>query len=315
MADQLQATDLKVSYAYINWILQTNRAIVGHLYWFTSSTGINDYFTDLDVNVSWNNQTWKSQSLRFEGLQRKVGIGLSVDEQTLKIWSWGNTAGATADTLFGANFLTGAEEGLLDGAVIRRFRIVWQFTSGNVAQDVATTLPIAVWPLFTGYMSQVEKGGISHIECKVKSALVRLTTNMPRNYFQPGCLWTLYDSGCTLVKASFAVTGTVGSGGDAITIPVSGGVPSPLGADGIANYAQGRLDFTSGVNSGLQVLMDTNDTTNIYLAYPLNALPSPGDGITFYPGCSKAFKTCDTKFSNKANFRGFDKVPPVVISA
>ena len=47
----------------------------------------------------------------------------------------GDTPGP-ADTLFGANFLTGAEEGLLDGAIIRRYRIVWHFQSGDVQTDI-----------------------------------------------------------------------------------------------------------------------------------------------------------------------------------
>ena len=306
--------NLKVSFQYIQWILQTNKAILGHLYMFTSATGVNDYFTDLDINIYYNQQIWKSSSLRFEGLQRKVKIGTAVDEQTLKIWA------APTDTLFGANFLSGAEEGLLDGAMIVRYCIVWPFVTGNAAVDLGNEVldrqrpPIAVWPLFTGFMGPIVKGGVSHIEFKVKSALHKLTVNMPRNYFQPGCLWTLFDAGCTLAKNSFAVTGTIGAAPTSRIIPVAGGIVTPTGADNIASYALGRLLFTSGVNAGLQVLIDNNDAVNLYLAYLLNALPSSGDTVTYYPGCSKSFNTCDKKFSNSANFRGFDKVPQVMIS-
>ena len=311
--------NLKVSYQYIAWILETNRAIMGHLYKFTSATGVNDFFTDLDVDINYDLATWKSTSLRFEGLQRKVGIGLNVDEQTLKIWA------APEDTLFGANFLSGAEEGLLDGAVIARYRAIWNFITGNASIDVQKQ-PLVVFPLFTGYTSQITKGGASHVEMKVKSALVKLNVNMPQNYFQPGCGWTLYDSGvfnpdgtafvkgCTLLKAHFAVTGTIGAAPTLNTIPIVGGISSIIGADGIAQYAQGRLLFTSGVNNGLQVLISTNNAVNLYLAYPLNALPSTGDTVTYYPGCSKSYNTCQTKFANQANFRGFDKVPPIVLS-
>ena len=299
---------LKVSRQFIAWLLQSNRAIMGHLYQFTSNSGANDYFTDLDIDVNYGGHVWKSDSLRFEGLQRKVNIGLSVDEQTLKVWA------SPTDTLFGSNFLSGAEQGLLDGATIVRYRIVWAFVTGNAASDVALA-PLAVWTLFTGYTSAIAKGGASHIEFKVKSALTKLNVNMPRNYYQPGCLWTLFDAGCTLVKASFAVTGTVAAGPTANVIPVSGGIAIATGADGIQQYQQGRLQFTSGVNSGLQVLIDNNDASNLYLAYRLNAVPSAGDTITFYPGCSKAYTTCSLKYSNQANFRGFDKVPPIMVSA
>lgn len=299
--------NLKVSSQYIEWTLEANRGIMGHLYQFQSATGVNDYFTDLDVDItSFMGATWKSGSLRFEGMQRKIGIGLNVDEQTLKIWA------APTDTLFGSNFLTGAYQGLLNGAVITRFRAVWPFVTGNAATDVRAA-PLAAWALFTGYTSLLPKGGASHIELKVKSALAKMNVNMPRNYYQPGCLWTLFDDGCTLHKAAFGVTGAVTSA-TALAVVISGGIVTPIGADGIANYGQGRLLFTSGVNSGLQVLIDTNDTTSLYLAYPLLTPPAPGDTVTFYPGCSKAYNTCDVKFNNKNNFRGFDKVPPVMLS-
>ncbi len=300
--------NLKVSQTYINWVLATNRGIMGHLYQFTSNTGIQDYFTDMDLDINYNGIVWKSDSLRFEGMGRKVSVGLSVDEQSVKIWA------KPTDTLFGANFLTGAEEGLLDGAIIVRSRIIWKFTTGNAAVDVQA-IPLAVWPLFTGYTSAIDKGGASHIDLKIKSALVKLNVNMPRNYYQPGCLWTLFDKGCTLSKSDFGVFGIISTGPTSIVIPIMGGISPAIGADGIAQFAQGRLLFASGVNSGLQVLIDTNDAANLYLAYPLNALSAAGDTIAYYPGCSKSFNTCQVKYNNDNNFRGFDKVPPIMISA
>lgn len=299
---------LKVPVDYITWSMGTNRGIMAHLYQFTSNSGVNDYFTDIDVDITYNNVVWKSNSLRFEGLHRKLSIGLSVDEQTMKIWA------KPDDTLFGGNFLTGAQQGLLDGAIIVRYRAIWCFNTGNAAVDIQAA-PDAVWPLFTGYTANITEGGKSHIELKVKSALVKLNVDMPRNYYQPGCLWTLFDIGCTLNKASFAVTGTIDTGPTGLVIPVVGGVTPDIGADGIPQYAQGRLLFTSGINDGLQVLIDRNDASNLYLAYPLNVSPSAGDTITFYPGCSKSFTTCRDKFANDANFRGFDKVPPIMLSA
>lgn len=298
--------NLKVNSTYINWVLGTNRGIMGHLYQFTSVANVNDYFTDLDTDIVYNGQTWKSGSLRFEGLQRKVAVGLSVDEQSLKIWA------SPTDTLFGSNFLTGAEQGLLDGAVIRRYRAIWAFVTGNAAVDVQS-LPIGIWPQFTGYTSIITKGGSSHIEMKVKSALVKLNVNMPRNYYQPGCLWTLYDTGCTLNKSSFTTAQVISSATTLAIAPV-GGISPVNGADGIPNYAQGTLLFTSGVNNGLQVLIDKNDATNFFLAYPLDQAPSPGDDINVSFGCSKSFNTCSVKYSNTANFRGFDKVPPIMVS-
>ena len=292
---------------YLHFLTCCDRAIMAHLYEFHNAAGTAvDYFTDFDIPIFYQNVLWKANSLRFEGLQRKIGIGVAIDEQTLKIWS------SPTDTIFGGNFLSGAEEGLLDGTLVRRRRIIWEFVTGNVMQDILNP-PLYEWTLFTGFMGQIAKGGASHVEFKVKSALEKLSVNMPRNYYQPGCLWTLYDQGCLLPKQNYAFHSTV-LATDNVTVAPVGGVNPAFGPDGLPFFAQGRLLFNSGVNAGLQVLIDANDTVNLLLAYPLSALPSPGDSITFYPGCSKTFNTCKVKFNNTDNFRGFDKVPPVFIS-
>lgn len=303
----MAAQPSKVSPEYIAWLATTDRAIMGHLYQFTNANGVNDYFTDLDIDVYYNEVIWKSKSLRFEGLQRKIAIGLNVDEQSMKVWA------APTDTVFGEPFLQNVQAGALDGALISRSRIIWKFVTGNAATDIKQP-PIAAWVLFTGYTSVVDKGGTSHIELKIKSALNKLDVNMPRNYFQPGCNWTLFSPGCTLIKSAFAVAGTVAAGPNSITIPVAGGIATPTGLDGLPQYQQGRLLFTSGQNKNLQVFIDSNDSSNLYLAYPLSIVPSVGDTFNYFPGCSKLYNTCSVKFSNANNFRGFDKVPPVMVS-
>lgn len=303
----LQQQNLKVSSQYLSFIKSHNRAIVCNLYKFTSFNGAVDYFTDMDCDINFFSVIWKSGSLRISGIQRKTAIGLSVDEQTMKI------AASPTDTLFGSNFLTGAEQGLLDGCLVQRYRAIWPVASGNAFQDVQQ-LPIAVYCLFTGYTAEISNGGVASVEVKVRSALAKLEVNMPQNYYQPGCNWTLFDNGCTLIKQNFVILGNVDNGPSANVLPIVNGLNPVNGLDGLPQYAQGRLQFLSGVNSGLEVLIDTNDANNLYLAYALDQLPSPGDQVIFTPGCSKMFNTCDKKYSNKANFRGFDKVPPVSIS-
>ncbi len=294
-----------ITQAYIDFVQSCTRAVVGHLYLFTSLAGAVDFFTDLDFDVNYNSFLWKSSSLRIDGLRRKTSIGLTVDEQALKIYA------LPTDTIFGGNFLTAAEAGVLDGCLIQRYRAVWAVRTGDLLADVQNNPPIMVWQMFVGYTSKIDKGGQTRIEMKVKSPLVKLEVNMPRNFYQPGCNWTLFDNGCTLNKASFATDFTVSVGGKN-QITIAGSIA--VGADGLAQYAQGRLLFTSGANNGLLILIDANDTNDFYLAYPLNIAPSAGDTFTAYPGCSKSFTTCDLKFGNKANFRGFDKGPPIAVS-
>lgn len=281
--------------------------IMAHLYQFVSASGDNDYFTDMDADINIAGTIYKSGGLRIQGLKMKVAIGVSVDEQECVIWA------SPTDTLFGATFLSGMAEGLMDGGQIIRSVAVWTPVTGDPYLDTVAP-PIASWVLFTGYMSTIEKIGRASVTFKVKSPLVKLNMNMPRRFYQPTCNWSLFDAGCTLLASAFAVSGTIGSGPNLTTIPVSGGIATPNGADGVPNYQRGRIFFNSGDNEGLLATVDTNDADNLYLAYPLNTVPNAGDSITFYPGCSKTFATCQSKFNNTQNFDGFDLVPNVFVS-
>ena len=294
---------------YITELLNGQRQwIIGHLFTFTSAAGSLDYFTDMDTDISYGGITYKSNGLRIDGIKTKLGVGANVDEQEVIIWA------SPTDTLFGAAALAGLASGLMDGGMIARDRIIWLPQTGDVGQDIQFP-PRAVWRTFMGYMSTIERLGRASITFKVKSPLVRLNTDMPRNFYQPACLWSLFDSGCTLDKPGFAVGGTVGSSGIAPNaVPVSGGVSPVVGGDGLPYFQRGRIVFTSGVNNGLQATLDTNDSGTLYLAYPITDLPSPGDTFIAYPGCSKTFATCQNKFANSIHFRGFDKVPPVFVA-
>jgi len=167
--------------------------------------------------------------------------------------------------------------------------------------------------MFQGLVSEITKIGRTFVQMKVKSPLILLNIDMPRNTYQPSCNWTLFDAGCTLSKAAFGTAGAVDTGPDVIRIPWAGGVlPSTLGADNVPYYAQGRLLFTSGILNTQQFFISTNDAAALYLVGNIDT-PAPGDTFTAFAGCSKTVDACNLKFSNLLNFRGFPYVPPVVV--
>lgn len=275
------------------------------LFTFTMRSGTQDRFTDLDFNIVYNLQTYKANSIRIEGLRSKLAVGWQVDEQEVKISAY------PGETLAGADFFAALESGLLDGAYIQRSRGFWAAGDGPAYEDFAAD-PIAVIPIFTGRVSTIDKIGRTHAQIRVKSPLSLLDIDMPRNTYQAGCQWLLYGPGCGLDRADFTTSFTVVSA-DHRNITVAS-IGTPTGADGLASYLQGRLLFTSGDNNGLQTIIATNTSTVFTLQYPLLTVPAPGDTFDASWGCSKGVESCDLKFNNKLNFRGFPRVPPVVVS-
>jgi uncharacterized phage protein (TIGR02218 family) len=76
-------------------------------------------------------------------------------------------------------------------------------------------------------------------------------------------------------------------------------------------YDGGELRWTSGANAGQTVAVCSWDATTSTLTLFLPALYpiEVGDAVTIRPGCDKIFATCQAKFANAVNFRGFPHVP------
>lgn len=284
--------------------LQGDRFFIAELYTFSLRNGTNWHYTGADVTLSVSGTAYLGNQLLISGLGVKLGIGTSVDEQEMRIAAWpGDTS------MDGVRFLAGIFDGLLDGAYVTRQRAFWASPA-----DIGSE-PTVVVPIFIGRVSTVSKVGRTSAQVKVKSPLVLLNIDMPRNFYSAGCQHTLYDSGCTLLKGDFGFPGIVGTGPTSLVIPWQGGVnPGPTGGDTLPNYAQGRLLFTSGELNGLQFSIGNNDVNNLYMTYPFDEMPSAGDRFVAYFGCSKTINSCENKFSNLQNFRGFPFIPPVINS-
>ncbi len=290
----------------VNLLLSSQQLLVAELYTFQFADGSLDHFTNIDMDLIISGVTYKSKSIRIEGLRFKLAVGFQIDEQDVKI------AAYPFETLGGANFFTAVESGLLDGATITRQRAFWQPVDGRPFVDYQNT-PAGVVTLFIGLVSTINKIGRSMVEMKLKSPMKLLDIDMPRNTYQPSCQWTLYDQGCTLTRATFTSSFTVSTANTSVIDPV-GGIPTPVGADGVSSYYQGLLVFTSGVNNNIQTVVRDNDGTSFFLQYPLRVAPGVGDTFSVSLGCAKTSDTCNLKFNNLNNFRGFPRVPPVVVS-
>jgi uncharacterized phage protein (TIGR02218 family) len=201
----------------------------------------------------------------------------------------------------GVPLLQAVLRGILDSARITMAKIF--LTSW------ADTTPGLV-PWAQGRVNQVSAGRFSAL-ISVNDDTELLNVPMPRNLIQPGCVHTLYDAGCGLSRATFAVTGTVS------------GTPSVLTFN--TNLTQvnkyfdlGVLTFTSGVNNGLSFVVKTyvNASGNITCVRPMPSAPAAGNTFSIVPACLKSQAACSNAssaagpaFNNLAHFRGYPYVP------
>jgi uncharacterized phage protein (TIGR02218 family) len=256
---------------------------------FTLRSGLILTYTNVDVTFTYSGVSYLAHSILIDGLKYKASVGLEVDQQQITV-----SALATDTITGGAPFLQALRDGAFDGCEIERDRVFFSDRIGGTAIGAVT--------LFKGRLGTVDQIGRTSAKLTVNSDLVLLDIDMPRNIYQPTCLHTLYDSGCTLIKNAFGTTGTVGTGSTAGVIVWSG-------AD--TNFQQGSITFTSGVNAGVTANVNAVAAgVSLTLGYPLQSVPAPGDSFTVYYGCDHTPGTCQAKFNNLSNFRGFPYVPP-----
>jgi uncharacterized phage protein (TIGR02218 family) len=255
-------------------------------YTFTLRTGTVITVTNLDQPVTYNSVVFSSTGVLVSGLRYKASTGLSVDKQQVTIYA------RPTDLVAGSMFLAALRSGAFDGCSVQRDRVFMSTLGGTVIGGVT---------LFKGRMVSIDDVGRSSANITVATDLVILENNMPHNTYQPTCVHVLYDSGCTLPKGSFSVSGTALAGSNAETLNMTGITTS---------HAQGTITVTSGANSGLTATVKSASAGTLKLMYPLPSPIATGDAVTVYFGCDHKFATCLSKFANTANFRGFPYIPP-----
>ncbi len=260
--------------------------LMADCYTFTLRSGLILTYTNADVAITMNGVTFVANSVLVDGLAFKCATGLDVDQQHITI------AARPSDTVGGVPFLVALHHGVFDGCEVQRERA---FLASWMAPPIGSVI------LFKGRMTQIDRIGRTSAEITVASDLVLLDLDMPRNLYQPTCGHALYDSGCGLIKNAYGSTALVGAGSTAVTIAFGGAS---------ALFVQGTIVFTSGRNAGVSASVKSAEPGAVTLGYPLASVPAVGDAFTIYQGCDHTSATCQAKFANLANFRGFPFVPP-----
>lgn len=209
-------------------------------------------------------------------------------------------------TVGGYTLSKASRYGVLDNARITMWKI---FLAPAEPYLIDTTTGKNFW--FGGRVNEVKTGRFS-TDITVNNDLELLNVSMPRNLYQSGCVHTLYDTGCTLSKATFRKTGTVSG------TPTVNGFNTSL-TDPTAYFDQGVITFTGGANNGLSrgVKSYVSASGAIQLVSPLPIAPAASDPFNILPACTKTQAACTNSnpavappFNNVTlHFRGYPYIP------
>lgn len=281
----------------IHALLATGEFMTADTFVIEPITGDPLYYTNYqqDVTVSpvYNSliyQTYKSKGVLIEGLRMVSSIGVQVDEQQL-------TFNFPADPVGFQNRISWPQAilyGILDGAVIRRDRYI---------RANPSTPWVGGWTMFRGLVSGIDSVGRSSAILRVKSNLVLLDVQMPRDFYEPNCKNTWGDSNCGIDQASFMTVGTMGPSPTRTVIPWSGSS---------SGYALGKIHVSSGDDTVRVRTISSADASALYLSYPLDFDPIEGQTFQAYLGCDRTSARCQFFHGEtnwKSRFKGFPFVP------
>lgn len=282
-------------------ILATGQYIKLEFYEFTLADGTTVLrYTNADVPVKVGANTYQT-GLTILRSASKQKMGLGVQQLELEIWPQGdNPAGSI--TIGGYPFLRAVNLGLFDGA---RLLFSKGFFNPPVYGSVDTTPGIVAWN--QGKVSNAVASR-SRARISIGDDTQQLNVMMPRNVLQTGCVHSLYDAGCTLVKGAGG-TSTIGA------VTGSPGVlqfNSNVGTSTDGFYDLGTILWLTGALAGISRTVRAylySSGAQFTLFNPLPAIPAVGDTFRCYAGCDKTQATCSSKFSNLAHFRGYPYVP------
>lgn len=239
-------------------------------------------FTDHDCDLVFNGVTFRANT-GLSASQLEMGLGLAPGTA--------EAAGAlTDDSLAEKDLLNG----LYDGAAVETWLVDWRNVEDRILLDVAT-------------IGEVRRGEAA-FSAELRSAAHVFDQPQGRT-FQRGCSANLGDARCgvDLDAEAFKGTGVVAS--------MTGGVLSVDLASPVAVgfFTGGAAAFTSGDNAGATLRIKSHGQDGLRATIALWTAPgaavAPGDAVTLTAGCDKSPSTCQKKFGNIVNFRGFPHMP------
>jgi len=262
--------------------LDTGATTLAWCWRVTRRDGVRLGFTDHDRDLAFDGTTFAAAT-GFTATEIKDAVGLAVDN--LEVDSALSAESLNEDDL---------AAGLFDDAAVEIWRVNWQATEQRVLMRSGSLGEVRrSGPAFTA-----EVRGLAHYLQQPKGRLL-----------QYACDADLGDARCTvdLANPAFKGTGAV----------IAASSPRLFSASGLGDFAadwftRGLVTFTTGANAGRAQEVRRHAagaSATLELWQPMAAAIAPGDTFTVTAGCDKHFPTCQAKFANGVNFRGFPHIP------
>ena len=266
--------------------LTATKLTIAELYTFILTNGVIARFTSCDVNITYGGNTY--QAIPIKRTNISYHSQLQVDKVTITAGIIGITIGAQSYTIpqiIKRDSLRGAH--------------IYIYLIDYIALD-------SLKLMFEGWVT----GGISYdqgsliVECG--SLLDKLNEKFPRLIYSEFCQHRLFDTYCSLTKASYKTSGSATAGTTTQLIYAScfQYATKPKGY-----WLSGELKLTSGNNNGLSRTINLHGDGYVRVINPFIDSIVVDDTFDVYPGCDKSGSICESKFSNYENFFGFEFIP------
>ncbi len=249
----------------------------------TRTDGVQLGFTDHDRDLAFDGTVFEARS-GFTASEIENAIGLNVDNLEAE--------GALRSDALNEDDLAA---GLFDDAAVEIFRVNWQDVEQRVLMRSGSI----------GEISRGEYGFTAEIR-----GLAHYLQQPQGRLYQFGCDADLGDGRCQVdvAQAAFTASGLVLSVVEPTLVLVSG-----LDSFVTDWFSRGVISWTLGANQGLKMEVKrhahVDGITRIELWQEMAYAIAPGDGFSITAGCDKQFLTCQQKFDNAVNFRGFPHIP------
>lgn len=237
-------------------------------------------FTDHDRDLTFNGVTFRANAgLSTSQLEAQLGLAAGTTE----------ASGALSDACLAESDLL---DGLYDEASVETWLVDWTNVDDRALLDVAS-------------MGDVRRG--EHAFTAELRSNAHVFDQQQGHAFQRGCSADLGDRRCGVDLAAFSAAATlVGFSGGILTLDLTSVFEK-------AYFSGGALLFTSGANNGARFAIKSHSQdglrASIALWTPPGGAIAPGDRVSLLAGCDKSAATCQQKFDNIVNFRGFPHMP------